>query len=140
MRCVEKNTLEFKAMLCPVVAAESRATAKLRNTFFEKSVNNDDRGYKSRKEEFKRLLTLQYRHTLCLAVVSARFVDSFPFIREIDSRKLSDYNKLIIIMSVVEIPPSEIANFIESNPQSVKVLQQRFKEFIDELKGRYYSE
>ena len=64
MRCVEKHTLEFKALLCPVVAAESRAIAKLRSTFLENRVGREDTAAKSRKDEFNRLLKIQYRHTI----------------------------------------------------------------------------
>ena len=39
---------------------------------------------------------------------------------EVDASEHSDYDKLIIIMTVVNIPPGEIANLIESNPQSIK--------------------
>ena len=134
MLCVEKHTLAFKALLCPVVAAESRAIAKLRSTFLENRVGREDTAAKSRKDEFNRLLKIQYRHTIYLAVVSRRFLDALPFIREVDASEHSDYDKLIIIMTVVNIPPGEIANLIESNPQSIKTLQHRHREFIEELK------
>ena len=48
------------------------------------------------------------------------FIREVDRVDEVDASEHSDYDKLIIIMTVVNIPPGEIANLIESNPQSIK--------------------
>ena len=48
------------------------------------------------------------------------FIREVDRVDEVDASEHSGYDKLIIIMTVVNIPPGEIANLIESNPQSIK--------------------
>ena len=81
------NMLEFKAMLCPVVAMETNAAARLTSTFLENGGKNGDPTYESRKREFKNLLSKSYRHTIYLTVVSYAFVERFSVIKVVDSKQ-----------------------------------------------------
>lgn len=128
--------LEFKAMLSDVVTESLSDIASINRDFPKANFTSNERAYQSRINETNRYLKKHHRHVVYLTTVSYKFVEKFPFIKDIDALDISDFDKLIIMMTIVGIPPKEIAHMLHTDVGSVKTIKHRREDLISEVMRR----
>lgn len=130
---------EFKALLYFVTTSEKDVVTRLSSIFLENGGDGKDPAYSSRKREFKNIVKERYRHAIYLNLISYTFTEKFPFIKVVDNEEFSEYQKIIVIMSVVGFQPKEIASTLNGPISSIKELQHRHKTLIDHLKSTNFK-
>lgn len=125
------HMLEFKAMLCPVVTESISDIARVTSIFSQKHYSKDEAAYISRSKETNKYLKQQHRNITYLTVISYRFVEKFPFIKEVDVLEMSSFDKLIVIMTVFGLSAKEISGFLMTDIRSVNSIRYRRKDVIE---------
>jgi hypothetical protein len=126
---------EFKALLYQVTASEKDVVTRLSSIFLENGGDGKDPAYNSRKREFNNLIKDRYRHTIYLSIVSYTFIEKFSFIKIVDLEEFSEYQKMVVIMSIVGFEAKEIATTLNGPINSIKELQHRHKTLIATIKS-----
>lgn len=133
MDCASKYLLVFKAMLCIAV---SHAHADIVRTAYNLpriKDSSDSKAYLVYSDETVRQHTFRYRHQLYLQITSYDFVNAVPLVRHVDRLSCSEYDKMVILMTVVGLDIKEIADVLLSQSRSISTIRNRHKSKINTL-------
>ena len=130
---VQKYMLEFKAMLCPVVSRSLSDIARITRKLPRVHNTKDNKAYLSRSDETHRFLIENHRNKVYLAATSYRVVAHIPFIEEVDSLDRTEYDKLVIIMVVLGISVSEIADMLITDGRTILTIKSRVRDDIETM-------
>ena len=136
MDFVSRHMLKFKALLCPVVTESMSDIARITCNFPKKNYTKDKVAYQSRSDETHLYLKRHHRHIIYLTIVSYRFVEILPFIREADALPFTEYDKTIIIMAVIGMTNKEIADMLMTDVRSIKTIRNRRQDTIEKMSSQ----
>lgn len=69
-----------------------------------------------------------------MTITSYKFVETIPFIREVDKLEYSDFDKMVILMIVIGMDCKEVADILMSDINSIKTIRTRRRKAIDHMR------
>ena len=69
-----------------------------------------------------------------MTITSYKFVETIPFIREVDKLEYSDFDKMVILMIVIGMDCKEVADILMSDINSIKTIRTRRRKAIEHMR------
>lgn len=133
MECTGKYLLEFRALLCPVVSESLSDITRISRSLPRKNRTGNETAYLSRSDETHHFLKENHRHRIYLTLISYKFVEKIPLIKDVDVLDRTEYEKMVILMVVVGMGAKEIADILLTDIRTVNTLKSRRKADISDI-------
>lgn len=134
MDCARTYLIEFRAMLCPVVSQYAYEHTSITRALPRGSSTKDESAYQSRSDKVHDYLKEHFRTIIYLTITSYKFVETIPFIREVDKLEYSDFDKMVILMIVIGMDCKEVADILMSDINSIKTIRTRRRKAIEHMR------
>ena len=134
MDCARTYLMEFRAMLCPVVSQYAYEHTSITRALPRGSSTKDESAYQSRSDKVHDYLKEHFRTIIYLTITSYKFVETIPFIREVDKLEYSDFDKMVILMIVIGMDCKEVADILMSDINSIKTIRTRRRKAIEHMR------
>lgn len=134
MDCARTYLIEFRAMLCPVVSQYAYEHTSITRALPKGSSTKDESAYQSRSDKVHDYLKKHFRTIIYLTITSYKFVETIPFIREVDKLEYSDFDKMVILMIVIGMDCKEVADILMSDINSIKTIRTRRRKAIEHMR------